>query len=400
MVDNMNLYTYDKIPLAIKYRPKKIEDFYGQEHIKKIIINMLEKNKMISLIFYGPSGIGKTTLAKIIAENLGYNYEYLNAIKASKTDIISISEKAKNSTNKTILFFDEIHRFNKLQQDSLLEDLENGNIILIGATTENPYYSINKALISRVLLLEFKKLSKEDILKILKKITFEENYNYKDEILEYLADISNGDARYAINILETLKEADLLNGDLEEISNVLNRRIYADKYDAISAMIKSIRGSDPDASIYWMAKLLIGGEDPMYIARRLVISASEDIGLANINAINVANSCMQAVKEIGMPEARIILSECIIYLALSPKSNSAYMAINKAIDEINQNTILDVPFHLRKIGKDKYLYPHDYENNYVKQKYMDIEKKFYYPGNNKFEKNMKEIWKEIKKEEK
>lgn len=400
MVDNMNLYTYDKIPLAIKYRPKKIEDFYGQEHIKKIIINMLEKNKMISLIFYGPSGIGKTTLAKIIAENLGYNYEYLNAIKASKTDIIAISEKAKNSTNKTVLFFDEIHRFNKLQQDSLLEDLENGNIILIGATTENPYYSINKALISRVLLLEFKKLSKEDILKILKKITFEENYNYKDEILEYLADISNGDARYAINILETLKEADLLNGDLEEISNVLNRRIYADKYDAISAMIKSIRGSDPDASIYWMAKLLIGGEDPMYIARRLVISASEDIGLANINAINVANSCMQAVKEIGMPEARIILSECIIYLALSPKSNSAYMAINKAIDEINQNTILDVPFHLRKIGKDKYLYPHDYENNYVKQKYMDIEKKIYYPGNNKFEKNMKEIWKEIKKEEK
>ncbi|WP_073508233.1 replication-associated recombination protein A [Streptobacillus notomytis] len=394
----MNLFNYDKKPLAYKYRPKDFDEFYGQENIRKILSRMLENNKIISAIFFGPSGTGKTTLAKIISSKLGYNYVYLNAIKASKNDIIEISEKSKNSVNKTLLFFDEIHRFNKLQQDSLLEDLENGNIILIGATTENPYYSLNRALLSRVLLFEFKKLEEKEIFNILENIAKKEELEYKEEILKYISMISDGDARTSINFLETLINADFLNSSIEEVTELFNIKVFADRYDTISAMIKSIRGSDPDSAIYWMSKLLIGGEDPMYIARRLVISASEDIGLANVQAINVAVSCMHAVKEIGMPEARIILSECVIYLALSPKSNSAYMAVNKSMADIEENGTQNVPIHLTKVGAKKYLYPHDYENNYVDQNYMNKRKKYYIPGNNKFEKNMEEVWIKIKGE--
>ncbi|WP_064590412.1 replication-associated recombination protein A [Streptobacillus moniliformis] len=394
----MNLFNYDKEPLAYKYRPKDFDEFYGQENIRKILFRMLENNKIISSIFFGPSGTGKTTLAKIIADKLGYDYVYLNAIKASKNDITQISLKAKNSVNKTLLFFDEIHRFNKLQQDSLLEDLENGNIILIGATTENPYYSLNRALLSRVLLFEFKKLEEKDIFNIIEKIAKEEGLEYNVEVLKYISMISDGDARSSINFLESLINTDFLNSSVEEVMELFNIKVFADRYDAISAMIKSIRGSDPDATVYWMSKLLIGGEDPMYIARRLVISASEDIGLANVQAINVAVSCMNAVKEIGMPESRIILSECAIYLALSPKSNSAYMAINKSMLDIEENGAQSVPVHLTKIGAKKYLYPHDYENNYVNQKYMNEKKKYYIPGNNKFEKNMEETWIKIKGE--
>ncbi|WP_064613616.1 replication-associated recombination protein A [Streptobacillus moniliformis] len=394
----MNIFNYDKKPLAYKYRPKDFDNFYGQENIIKILFKMLENNKIISSIFFGPSGTGKTTLAKIIADKLGYNYVYLNAIKASKNDIIEISSKAKNSVNKTLLFFDEIHRFNKLQQDSLLEDLENGNIILIGATTENPYYSLNRALLSRVLLFEFKKLEEKDIFNIIEKIAKEEGLEYNVEVLKYISMISDGDARSSINFLESLINTDFLNSSVEEVMELFNIKVFADRYDAISAMIKSIRGSDPDSAVYWMSKLLIGGEDPMYIARRLVISASEDIGLANVQAINVAVSCMNAVKEIGMPESRIILSECAIYLALSPKSNSAYMAINKSMLDIEENGAQSVPVHLTKIGAKKYLYPHDYENNYVNQKYMNEKKKYYIPGNNKFEKNMEETWIKIKGE--
>lgn len=394
----MNLFTINDEPLASKYRPKNFEDFYGQEKVVKLIKKQLDNKKFISSIFYGPSGTGKTTLAKIIANSLGYDYYYLNAIKSGKSDVVDILEKVKNSINKTILFFDEIHRFNKLQQDTFLEDLENGNIILIGATTESPFYTLNKALLSRVLLFEFHEIKQSDIFKVLKKVSQGEKIDLTDDILEYISYISDGDVRSAINMLEVLKNSGFENLTLDEISELFGKKVFAEKYDTISAMIKSVRGSDPDSAVYWMSKLLIGGEDIMYIARRLVILASEDIGLANVNALNVAVSCMNAVKEIGMPEARIILSECIIYLALSPKSNSVYLAINKAFEEIEKNGSQDIPFHLTPRGRDKYIYPHDYTNHYIKQKYMNKELKLYNFSDNKFENNLKEFWRKIKKE--
>ena len=393
----MNIFNYDKIPLSHKYRPSSINDFLGQEKVKKIIKPFLEKDKMISSIFYGPSGTGKTTLAKIIAESLGYNYIYLNAIKSSKTEVKEILEKIENNVEKTLIFFDEIHRFNKLQQDTFLEDLENGNVILIGATTENPYYSLNKALLSRMIVFNFEKLSEDNIFELLLKIRQEENITVKDEVLRFLSTISDGDARVGINYLETIITADFLDKSIEELSELLNVKVFADRYDAISAMIKSVRGSDPDAAVYWMSKLLLGGEDPMYVARRLVILASEDIGLANPDAIVIATSCLKAVSEIGMPESRIILSECAIYLALSPKSNSAYKAVNLAFEEITNNGAQEVPYHLTKAGSDKYIYPHDYENNYIKQKYINKKIKLYIPGDNKFENRMSEIWDKIRK---
>ena len=394
----MNLFTMNDEPLASKYRPKNFEDFYGQEKVVKLIKKQLDNKKFISSIFYGPSGTGKTTLAKIIANSLGYDYYYLNAIKSGKSDVVDILEKVKNSINKTILFFDEIHRFNKLQQDTFLEDLENGNIILIGATTESPFYTLNKALLSRVLLFEFHEIKQSDIFKVLKKVSQGEKIDLTDDILEYISYISDGDVRSAINMLEVLKNSGFENLSLDEISELFGKKVFAEKYDTISAMIKSVRGSDPDSAVYWMSKLLIGGEDIMYIARRLVILASEDIGLANVNALNVAVSCMNAVKEIGMPEARIILSECIIYLALSPKSNSIYLAVNKAFEEIEKNGSQDIPFHLTTRGRDKYIYPHDYTNHYIKQKYMNKELKLYNFSDNKFENNLKEFWGKIKKE--
>lgn len=393
----MNLFSYDRVPLAYKYRPETLDDFLGQDRIIKLLKKMIDNKKMISSIFYGPSGSGKTTLAKIIADNLDYNYKYLNAVKASKQDVIDIASKAKNE--KILLFFDEIHRFNKLQQDSLLEDLENGNIILIGATTENPTYSLNKALLSRVLLLKFEKLSNEDINKILNNIIEKEKLDIRDEVLTLISNNSDGDVRYAINMLETLINSEMYDESIGDIINLLNVRTYSDKYDSISAMIKSIRGSNPDAALYWMSKMLVAGEDPLYIARRLAILASEDIGLANSNGAILAASVLDIVKEIGMPEARISLSHLAIYLALSPKSNSSYLAINKAMEEIANNGSQEVPKHLTKLGKDSYLYPHNYENNYVKQKYINEEIKFYVPSNNKFEKTMEEIWEKIKKEE-
>lgn len=393
----MNLFNYDKVPLAHKYRADSLDNFYGQEHIKKLLFKMLDKKKMISSIFYGPSGTGKTTLARIIANILGYDYEYLNATKSSKTELLDILEKSKNSTNKILLFLDELHRFNKLQQDTLLEDLENGNILLIGATTENPYYSINKAIISRVLVFEFKKLNSKNIYNILIDIVNKDNFDFNNEILEYISEFANGDARVAINMLETLNNVELLNSNIEDISILFKSNVFADKYDVISAMIKSIRGSDPDAAVYWMSRLLVGGEDPMYVARRLVILASEDIGLANSNALTLAVSTLNSVKEIGMPEARIMLSHCAIYLALSPKSNSAYNAVNKAFDILENEGYQEVPFYLTKAGSKNYKYPHDYENSYVKQKYMNNKIKLYEPGENKFEKSMEKIWKEIKK---
>lgn len=406
----MNLFEEmheEKKPLAFRYRPKTLEEFYGQEKLvgkNGIIRRIAEKGKIMNSIFWGAPGTGKTTLAEIIAARMNYRYEYLNAIKSSVSDIKELSERAKKmfrfEGRQTLLFFDEIHRFNKLQQDSLLQDLENGNIILIGATTENPYYTLNNALLSRCLAFEFKKLNGRDLFRILSSINEKENFKFSREILEYISEIVEGDARQAINILELLSNLEI-ELTVEEVRNILNtRKSYhrtEDKYDTVSAMIKSIRGSDPDAAVYWIAKMLSGGEDPLYIARRLVILASEDIGLANIQALPVAVAGLTAVKEIGMPECRIILSDVAIYLALSPKSNSAYEAINEAMSLIESEKIQEVPAHLTKVGKKDYKYPHAYEGNFVNQKYMNKKIKFYRAGNNKFEnaadERQKKLWK-------
>ncbi len=406
----MNLFDElyeDKKPLAYRYRPKTLDNFYGQEKLvgkNGILKKIIEKGTFMNSIFWGAPGTGKTTLAEIIADSMNYHYEYLNAIKSSVSDIKSLSDKAKKifaaEGRQTLLFFDEIHRFNKLQQDSLLQDLENGNIILIGATTENPYYNLNNALLSRCLAFEFKKLEEEALIKILKNINENENLKFSEEVLKYIGEITEGDARQAINILELLSNTGV-DFTVEEVREVLNtRKSYhktEDKYDTVSAMIKSIRGSDPDAAIYWGAKMLSGGEDPMYLARRLVILASEDIGLANPQALPLAVAGLNGVKEIGMPEARIILSEVIIYLALSPKSNSAYNAINSAMNHIETEKIQDIPKYLTKVGAKEYKYPHNYEDNFVRQEYMNKKIKFYEPGNNKFEnaadERQKKLWK-------
>ena len=406
----MNLFenqNQDKKPLAYRYRPKTLEEFAGQKNIvgdKGVLKKILIKSRFMNSIFWGPSGTGKTTLAEIVAEQLNYYYEYLNATKASVNDIKEIAEKAKKRFSiegkQTILFFDEIHRFNKLQQDSLLHDIEIGNIILIGATTENPYFNLNNALLSRCLMFEFKKLDKEDIFGILKRIREKEEMELSDDVLNYISDIVEGDARQAINFLELLSNLEDVNLSVDEVRQIIQtRKSYdrvEDKYDTISAMIKSIRGSDPDAAVYWVAKMLSGGEDPLYLARRLVILASEDIGLANANALPVAVAGMQAAKDIGMPEVRIILAEVAVYLALSPKSNSAYMAIDKAISEIENNSIQEVPKHLTKLGAKDYKYPHAYKGNFVKQDYMKIKIKFYEYGENKFEiaanERLKKLW--------
>ncbi len=298
---------------------------------------------------------------------------------------------------------DEVHRWNRAQQDALLPWVENGTVIFIGATTENPYYSLNNALLSRCLAFEFKKLNEEDLFKILQNINEKEKFDFSEEILKYISKIIEGDARQAINILELLSNTGV-NFTLDEVKEVLNtKKSYhktEDKYDTISAMIKSIRGSDPDAAVYWIAKMLSGGEDPMYLARRLVILSSEDIGLANPQALPIAVAGMQAVKEIGMPEARIILSEVAIYLALSPKSNSAYLAIDNAIGHIENNKIQDVPKHLTKLGAKDYKYPHSYPEHFVVQDYMAEKIKFYEHGDNKFEnianERMEKLWKNKK----
>ena len=406
----MNLFesqNQSKKPLAYRYRPTSLEDFVGQESIvgeKGVLKKIIQKSRFMNSIFWGPSGTGKTTLAEIIASQLNYSYEYLNATKSSVSDIKEISEKAKKRFSiegkQTILFFDEIHRFNKLQQDSLLHDIEIGNLILIGATTENPYFNLNNALLSRCLMFEFKKLTTKNVFEILKRISDAEKIEISDEVLEYVSEIVEGDARQAINFLDLLSSLGDVSLDINEVKQIIQtRKSYdrvEDKYDTISAMIKSIRGSDPDSAVYWIAKMLSGGEDPLYIARRLVILASEDIGLGNANALPVAVAGMQAAKDIGMPEVRIILAEVAVYLEKKKKSNSAYNAIDEAMLEIQNNKIQEIPKYLTKLGAKDYKYPHSYKGNFVKQNYMLKKIKFYKHGENKFEiaanERLKKLW--------
>lgn len=399
----MNLFenNYEKVkPLALKMRPTTLDDFIGQEKILGkggILRKLIEKQTISNCIFFGPPGCGKSSLGEIISKTLDSNFETLNATVASLNDLRDIVEKAKKNLEfygkKTILFLDEIHRFNKMQQDALLSYCESGVLTLIGATTENPYYSLNNALLSRVMIFEFKSLNREDIKKILQKGINYLGIDISNKIVECILDISQGDSRIALNYLELYKNSCI---DLEdsEVLQIFRERQSSyhkaeDKYNLISAMIKSMRGSDPDSALYWLARLLHGGEDPRYIARRIMIHASEDIGMANPEAMLIANSAMQASERIGMPEIRIILAQAVIYIAISTKSNSCYMGINKALEDIENGDLEKVPLNICQNNKG-YKYPHDYAGNFVKQNYSEKKRRYYIPGENKNEKLIKE----------
>ncbi|MCL6097972.1 MAG: replication-associated recombination protein A [Bacteroidetes bacterium] len=420
-------------PLAERCRPKTLDEFQGQEKLVgegKPLRSMIESDSLSSIILWGPPGTGKTTLAKIISETTDSEFYQINAVSSGVKDIRQIIEIAKSNLEhfkKTILFIDEIHRFNKAQQDALLSSVENGEIILIGATTENPSFEVIPALRSRVRIFVLEELSKNDLQNIL-------NFALsKDEFLkglsieladpDYLIFISGGDARIMLNILEASiaqeidKEKIVITKEI--IENVIQRKnILYDKageehYNIISAFIKSLRGSDPDAAVYWMARMLEGGEDPLFIARRMVVLASEDIGNASPNALLLAEATFSAVDKIGMPEARIILSQCAIYLASSPKSNASYMAVDNALSDVKNLPQYQVPLHLRnaptKLMKElgygkEYRYPHSFDNNFLKENYLPEElkdKQYYLPSENGNEKSIKErlknLWKDLKK---
>ena len=415
------------IPLAEKLRPKKFSDVLGQEHLTGehgVVRKMVESGTLNSVIFWGPPGTGKTTLAEIISEQSGRKFFKLSAVSSGVKEVREVIEQAKQqnlfSGKSPILFIDEIHRFNKSQQDSLLHAVEKGWIILIGATTENPSFEVVSALLSRCQVFTLSSLSYEKLEELLEIAVHRYNQDSGKQFVikekEALIQYSGGDARKLINSLELVLNQ-FLTGNRTEITNeqvlsVLqeNMALY-DKngeqhYDIISAFIKSIRGSDPNAAVYWLARMLVGGEDIKFIARRLLILASEDIGLANPNALNVANQCFQAVNVIGNPEARIILSECAVYLAVSPKSNSTYSAINEAMDLVKKTGNLPVPLHLRnaptKLMKDmgygkNYQYAHSYKGNFVDQEFLPkelSETKLYTPGENTTE---NKILEELKK---
>ncbi len=415
------------IPLAEKLRPKTLEDVLGQEHLtgeKGTIRKMIENDTLNSLIFWGPPGTGKTTLAEIISEKSGRKFFKLSAVSSGVKDVRDVIEDAKKqnlfSGKSPILFIDEIHRFNKSQQDSLLHAVEKGWVILIGATTENPSFEVVSALLSRSQVYVLKALSYEKLEELidiaLGKYNKDEGENFVIKDKEAFIQYSGGDGRKLINSVELVLNQFKNSGKKEiqndDVMDVLQETMALyDKngeqhYDIISAFIKSMRGSDPNGAVYWLARMIAGGEDIKFIARRMLILASEDIGLANPNALTIANNCFQAVNVIGNPEARIILSETAIYLAVSPKSNSAYMAINDALAFVKKTGNLPVPLHLRnaptKLMKDldygkEYKYAHSYDGNFVEQDFLPEEikdLKFYEPGNNATE---KKIYDELKK---
>lgn len=422
-------------PLASRLRPATLEEVVGQKHIigeDKLLYRAIKADKLGSIIFYGPPGTGKTTLAKVIANTTSAEFTQLNATVAGKKDMEEIVRGAKDRLGmygkKTILFVDEIHRFNKGQQDYLLPFVEDGTLILIGATTENPYFEVNGALISRSLIFELRPLEKEDIKILLKRAVYDEkkgmgsfHAEIDEDALEFLADISGGDARNALNavelgILTTKRSGDgKIHITLEVASECIQKRVVRyDKtgdnhYDTISAFIKSMRGSDPDAAVYYLAKMLYAGEDVKFIARRIMICASEDVGNADPMALTVAVSAAQAVERVGMPESQIILSQAASYVACAPKSNSACNAIFAAMDSV-KNVKTTVPVHLQdahykgssNLGHGVgYKYAHDYPNHYVKQQYLPDEiknERFYIPSENGYEKNIREYFQKIKQD--
>ena len=431
----MNLFDYmrentmeKESPLAARMRPETLDEVVGQRHIigkDKLLYRAIKADKLGSVIFYGPPGTGKTTLAKVIANTTSAQFRQINATVAGKKDMEDVVREAKGSLGmygkKTILFVDEIHRFNKGQQDYLLPYVEDGTLILIGATTENPYFEVNGALLSRSKIFELKPLEKEDVKELIRRAVYDEKKgmgSYGGEITEeaadFLADASGGDARSALNavelgILTTDRGADgKIRIDLDVAQECIQKRaVRYDKdgdshYDTISAFIKSMRGSDPDAAVYYLARMLCAGEDIKFIARRIMICAAEDVGLADPQALNVAVSASLAVERVGMPEAKIILSEAAAYVATAPKSNASYMALEKAEEYLKDHRALPVPPHLQdrhyggaaKLGRGlDYKYAHDYPNHYVKQQYLPSGMEgitFYHPTENGYEKQVGE----------
>ena len=420
-------------PLASRLRPKTLEEVVGQQHIigkDKLLYRAIKADKLSSIIFYGPPGTGKTTLAKVIANTTSANFTQINATVAGKKDMEEVVRQAKDNQGmygkKTILFVDEIHRFNKGQQDYLLPFVEDGTLILIGATTENPYFEVNGALISRSSIFELKPLEKEDIRKlIMRALTDEErgmgSYHaiIDEDALEFLADICGGDARNALNAIELgvltteRSEDGKIHITIDVVSECIQKRVVRyDKggdnhYDTISAFIKSMRGSDPDAAVFYLAKMLYAGEDMKFIARRIMICASEDVGNADPMAISVAVAAAQAVERVGMPEAQIILSQAVLYVATAPKSNSAVNAIMAANAAVRAHKTT-VPSHLQdahykgsaNLGRGTgYKYAHDYPNHYVEQQYLPEEIKdmqFYEPSDMGYEKEIQEHFRRIK----
>ena len=414
-------------PLALRLRPRNLDEVVGQQHIlgkDKMLYRAIMADKLSSVILFGPPGTGKTTIAQVIAASTKANFRQINATTAGKKDMEDVVAEARTARaaygKKTILFIDEIHRFNKAQQDYLLPHVENGTVILIGATTENPFFEVNKALLSRSNIFELKPLEKEDVAVLVRRAVYDEERGMgvyhaviTDEAVDFLAEMAGGDARRAINavelaVLTTAPEADgKIHVTLPVAEECIQRRsLRYDKtgdshYDVISAFIKSMRGSDPDAAVYWLARMIRAGEDPKFIARRIMICAAEDVGMADPRALMVAAAAAETVERVGMPEGRIPLAEAAIYVATAPKSNASYLAIDKALEAVEQVEIARIPPHItnapisgmkdfgRGVG---YKYAHDYPGHYVKQQYLPDElvgTKFFEAGDNGYEKEIK-----------
>ena len=407
----------NNIPLAYRMCPKTIDEYVGQEHIlskDKMLYRLIKADRLSSIILYGPPGCGKTSLARVIANTTKNKFEKINAVSAGVADIKRVVDDAQNlllnPSGKAVLFIDEIHRFNKLQQDALLPYVENGTIILIGATTENPYFSVNKALISRSTVFKLEPLQTKDITKVLQNAIEDKEkglgaceLKINEGVLEHIAELSGGDVRVALNALEIAALTTDMNadGDIEITKEIAaeciqKKAIKFDKtgdshYDNISAFIKSMRGGDADAVLFYLARAIYAGEDPMFLARRIVICASEDVGMANSNALVVANAALQAIHQIGMPEARIILAHAATYVARSPKSNAAYLGINQALQDVETKDTGTIPMHIRNAPAEGmsdlgygvgYLYPHDFPNHEVEQQYLPdamLGTKYYIP---------------------
>lgn len=407
----------EKAPLAWRLRPQNLEEFLGQRHLLspgKPLRVMIEGDMVRSVIFYGPPGTGKTCLAHIIASKTQALFIGLSAVAAGKKDLIEVLEMANKRWRegaRTLLFIDEIHRFNKIQQETLLPAVEQGQIILIGASTENPYFALVPGLRSRAQVFPFHPLSEEDLVTLLKRALdrFYPDIKVEEEALDLLARLSSGDGRKALNSLEVgitmVSEAHNPKLTAQVVTEVFQKSIPYDTqlhYDAISAFIKSMRGSDPDATLFWLAFMLEGGEDPLYIARRILIAASEDVGLADPAATILAGTAYQGVKEIGLPEGALLLAHAALYVATAPKSNRSYAALRKAQEEVKERGNIQIPSHLRDSSsytkRDKYLYPHKFPHHFVEQEYMPEPRLFYQPSDQgreaRIKERLKKLWKE------